>query len=278
MALAFTKMQGLGNDFVIVDRRAAASPLPEADAIRLCDRHLGIGADGVLSILPSDRAPLRMHVTNADGSHAEMCGNGLRCVARWAVAQGLLPEQGGRIETGAGVLETTVLADGRVRVDMGRPELAPARVPVLAGGDRFVDQVVEADGASLRITAVSMGNPHAVWFVEDASELRGLARRLGPMVESHALFPNRTNVEFARLTGSREVELVVWERGAGLTSACGTGACATVVAAVVTGRLPAGEEAVVTLPGGPLTIVVEPDLARVWMTGPAVEVFRGELA
>jgi diaminopimelate epimerase len=277
MPLEFVKMQGLGNDFVVVDRREAGTPLPAELAVRLCDRHLGIGADGVLSIVPSDEAALAMHVTNADGSVAEMCGNGLRCVARWAVERGFLPAGGGVVGTGAGLRHAAVLPDGRMRVDMGRPELAPARIPLDAPGDRWVEQPLEVGGTSLRVTAVSMGNPHAVCFVDDDVDLRGLAGRVGPLAEVHPRFPRRTNVELARLLGPRAVDLIVWERGAGLTAACGTGACATVVAGVVTSRLAAGEDVTVRLPGGALEIRVEPGLERVWMTGPAVEVFRGEV-
>lgn len=277
MALHFTKMHGLGNDFLVVDRRADATPVDPARVVLLCDRHRGVGADGVLSVLPSSRAPLAMHVTNPDGSTAEMCGNGLRCVVRWAVDRGLLPPGGGPVETGRGVLDCRVEPDGLVRVDMGRPLLAPADVPCLADGDRVVARPFAVGATSLDLTAVCLGNPHAVTFVDDARSLDALARELGPLVERHPSFPRRTNVEFARLTGDAALDLVVWERGAGLTQACGTGACAAAVAAVLTGRVRAGVPLAVHLPGGPLLVEVAPDLSRVWMTGPAAAVFEGDV-
>lgn len=278
MTRRFTKLQGLGNDFVVLDRRTEGEPPPPEVCVQVCDRHFGVGADGVLSVMNGRDAAIAMHVTNADGSVAEMCGNGLRCVVRWAVDRGVLPASGGRVETGRGVLDCSVEADGQVRVDMGAPVLEAALVPVTADGERFVEQALEVGDRRLTVTAVSMGNPHAIHFVDDpAVDLRALATALGPAVERHPLFPRRTNAEFARLKGPNAIELVVWERGSGLTMACGTGACATVVAAVLSGRASAGEEVVVTLPGGPLRVRVEPDLSRVWMTGPAVEVFEGVL-
>lgn len=272
MALNFVKLQGLGNDFVVVDRRSQSVPVPPEQAMALCDRRRGIGADGVLSVLPSAKAPLAMHVTNADGSHAEMCGNGLRCVVRYAVDRGLLPGSGGQVETGAGVLACFVEPDGQIRVDMGRPELATSNVPVTLPGDRAIDEPLPS--FDFPFTAVSMGNPHAVIFRPDGASLRDEALAFGPAIERLPLFPRRTNVEFARVADDG-IDLVVWERGSGLTEACGTGACATAVAAVLTGRIEAGREVEVRLPGGPLRIRVEPDLSRVWMTGPAVEVFSG---
>lgn len=278
MTLRFTKLQGLGNDFVVLDRRVEGEPPPPDACVRMCDRHLGVGADGVLSVTNGRRAPIAMHVTNADGSVAEMCGNGLRCVVRWAVNRGVLPASGGDVETGRGVLRCGVEPDGQVRVDMGAPVLSPTQVPVSATGERFVDQAIDVGDRRLVVSAVSMGNPHAVHFVDDpAVDLMALAKALGPQVERHPLFPRRTNAGFARLNAPREIELVMWERGSGLTRACGTGACATAVAAVLTGRASVGDEVLVKLPGGPLRVRVEPDLSRVWMTGPCVEVFEGVL-
>jgi len=277
MALAFVKMQGLGNDFIVVDRREAGVPLPPAECIALCDRHRGIGADGVLAVLPSDSAPLAMHVTNSDGSIAEMCGNGLRCVARYAVDRGLLPAAGGVIDTGRGLLECHVEPDGEIRVDMGAPVLIPERIPAQYPGQWAVEVPLELANERLIITAVSMGNPHAVAFVPEGQDVREWAVRLGPAVERHHAFPNRTNAEFARFTGPRAIELVVWERGAGLTQACGTGACATVVAAILNGLARVEETIRVFLPGGALRVRVETSFARVWMMGPAVEVYRGEI-
>lgn len=278
MTERFTKLQGLGNDFVVLDRREQGQPPSAERCVRVCDRNFGVGADGVLSVTKGVEAPIAMHVTNADGSIAEMCGNGLRCVVRWAVDRGLLPASGGPVETGRGVLDARIESDGQVRIDMGAPVLDAALVPVAVGSDRFVNRPIDLGDTQLVVSAISMGNPHAVHFVEDASvDLRAMALSVGPKVERHPLFPRRTNAEFARMNGPREIELVVWERGSGLTLACGTGACATAVAAVLTERAPAGESLTVHLPGGPLRIVVEPDLSRVWMTGPAVQVFEGTL-
>ena len=275
MALPFVKMHGLGNDFLVVDRRSVHAPVPVADVVALCDRHLGVGGDGVLSILDSPRAPLAMHVTNNDGSIAEMCGNGLRCVVRYAVDAGLLPPSGGPVDTGRGVLDCRVEANGEVTVDMGAPLLEPERVPVKLPGSRAIAVPVDVGGTRLTLSAVSMGNPHAIVFLDAGEVPMEAALRWGPTLERHELFPHRTNAEFARMRSATEIDLVVWERGAGLTQACGTGACATVVAAVLTGRSQAGERVRVALPGGVLTVRVEPDFSRVWMTGPAVEVFRG---
>lgn len=277
MAFEFTKMQGLGNDFVVVDRRAHGSPVSPEEAIRLCDRHRGIGADGVLSVLGSALAPVAMHVTNPDGSVAEMCGNGLRCVVRWSIDHGLLPAEGGTVETGRGVLRALGERDGQVRIEMGRPILEPPRIPVRHAGDRVVEQPIEAGNTRWRMTCVSMGNPHAVIFTGDAKGLRTLALEHGPVLERHPWFPHRTNVGFAFRCSPVEFDLVVWERGAGLTLACGTGACAAVVAAVVSGRAPAATPVTVHLPGGSLRIEVAADLSEVWMSGPAETVFTGRV-
>ena len=276
MTRAFVKMHGLGNDFVVMDRREVGVPLPPAEAVAVCDRHRGIGADGVLSLLPSRAAPFAMHVTNADGSIAEMCGNGLRCVTLYAVSRGLLGRGGGPIETGRGVLDCVVEPDGQIRVDMGEPVLDPERIPVRLPGPRAVAFPIDVAGERVAVTAVSMGNPHAVVFVPDDADPLSWAERLGPKLEKHPIFPKRTNAGFARVTGG-SIALVVWERGAGFTQACGTGACAAVVAACLTGRANTAESVLVSLPGGVLRIRVEADLSRVWMTGPAIEVFSGEL-
>jgi diaminopimelate epimerase len=287
--LTFTKVQGLGNDFLVVDlRRGDVTPSPQtAEAARwLCDRRFGVGGDGVLALLPSTApgADLRMRVLNADGSEAEMCGNGIRCVARYVVERD--PAYAGRpsvrVETLAGVLDCTVQrgADGHVTsvsVEMGRPRLLRGEIPMTgAAGERCLEQAVP--GTDLRITAVSMGNPHAIAFVDDTgASLRARAERQGPVLETHAWFPARTNAELARVT-PEGIELVVWERGCGITFACGTGACATVVAACLTGRATPGREVKVRLLGGELGITVHPDLAGVTMRGPATFVYEGQVA
>jgi diaminopimelate epimerase len=282
--MRFHKYQGLGNDFVVFDLRggeSTPSPLQPEVARRLCDRRFGVGADGVMALLPPAAAgnDARMRIINADGSEAEMCGNGIRCLAK------LLHDEGGvrrpeiRIETLAGLRSCAVTLgpDGTVAtvaVEMGAPELERSRVP-MTGEGRCVDGPLAVAGRTLAVTAVSMGNPHAVTFVDE--EPLPLAERLGPAVEAHPAFPRRTNAEFARLQPSGAIDLAVWERGCGITLACGTGACATAVAAVVTGRVPAGREIELHLPGGALHVTVAAGLGGVTMRGPAALVFSGDL-
>ena len=265
------KYQGLGNDFIVADLRAgvpAPSPLDPEVARRLCDRRLGIGADGVLAIVPSERAVAGMRIRNADGSEPEMCGNGIRCVAKHLYDGGLrrspIP-----IETASGVLDCAV-AEG--------PDGLTAAVTVAMGQPRVEGPAerIDAGGRTFEIVRVSMGNPHAIAFV-DGEDLLALAERYGPLIERDLRFPARTNVEFARIADDG-IDLRVWERGCGITLACGTGACATMVAAVATGRLPADREIEVRLLGGPLRIRVAPDLSQVWMTGPAIHVFSADVA
>jgi diaminopimelate epimerase len=289
MPLPFVKAEGTGNDFVVVDLRPGQAAAAGADAVQdpavvreICDRHFGVGADGVLAILPSATGDARMRVLNADGSEAEMCGNGLRCVAKVLYeSDPALRRPTLNIETGAGVL--TCLLDveaGAVRTvteEMGRPRLTRTEIPLAPGGDtRALREPIRAGDRELRFTAVSMGNPHAVIFVDGDEDLRTLATTYGPGLEVSGQFPRRTNVEFARVRG-KEIDLVVWERGSGLTLACGTGACATVVAAALEERLAPGAETPVHLPGGTLTITVAPDYSGVRLRGPARIAFAGEL-
>lgn len=288
--LPFFKYQGLGNDFVLFD--GIGSPLPverltdAAVARGLCDRHLGIGADGILLLLPpvSEGAQARMRVLNADGSEPEMCGNGIRCAAK-ALHDHLLPSPSGAtqmaIDTGAGRLccQLTLGTEGlvhSVRVDMGKPSLDRETLPMLGQGP-FIEAPIRVGGMELQSTAIRMGNPHLVTFVGPEESPRALAERLGEPLENHPVFPKRANVEFARPRADG-IELWVWERGCGITQACGTGACATAVAAVVTKRRAADEPIPIHLPGGTLTVTVENGLSRVWMDGPAVEVYRGQIA
>ncbi len=288
MPLPFIKAEGTGNDFVVVDLRAGVGPA-QAQAIQdpavvrqVCDRHFGVGADGVLAILPSGAGDARMRVLNADGSEAEMCGNGLRCVAKVLYeTDPALRRPTLNIETGAGLLACTLEVAGgsvqNVAEEMGRPRLTRGEIPLSpVGSDRALREPIRARDREFRFTAVSMGNPHAVIFVDEDQDLRGLAETYGPALEVADRFPRRTNVEFARLRG-REVDLVVWERGSGLTLACGTGACATVVAACLEGRLQPGAETPVHLPGGTLTITVAADYSGVRLRGPARVVFNGTL-
>lgn len=269
MQLQFSKYEGLGNDFVVVD--AAHDALSAEQAVALCDRHLGIGADGVLLVDRSAGVP-RMRVINADGSVPEMCGNGIRCVALHLQRSGL-----GRefvVDTDAGPHACRVLSgDARqahVAVSMRAAELAPAAVPVLADAP-MIDAPWRVDGQALRLTAVSLGNPHAVSFDDVGAE----RTRLGPAIQRDARFPQGVNVGFARMRGPASVELAVFERGAGWTRACGTGACAAAVAAVETGRAQRGTPVEVALPGGTLVIDVGEPGARLSMTGPARLVFSG---
>jgi len=288
MPLPFVKAEGTGNDFVVVDLRRAAAGR-EAQAIQdpavvrqICDRHFGVGADGVLAILPSTTGDARMRVLNADGSEAEMCGNGLRCVAKVLYeSDPALRRPALNIETGAGVLACTLdVANGAVRdvaEEMGHPRLTRSEIPLSPGGsERALREPIRARDREFFFTAVSMGNPHAVIFVEGNEDLRTLAETYGPALEVADRFPRRTNVEFARVRGN-EVDLVVWERGSGLTLACGTGACATVVAACLEGRMAPGAETPVHLPGGTLRITVAADYAGVRLRGPARIVFSGTL-
>jgi diaminopimelate epimerase len=297
--LPFVKVEGLGNDFLVVDLRPGkpARPLAEMvtrpDVVRaLCDRNFGVGGDGVLAILPGDRGDARMRVLNADGSEAEMCGNGIRCVAKIlhdtdpALRRDVL-----RIDTGAGLLTCQLDVEGQrasyVTVEMGVPQLVPRLVPVASDAPRLVRAPLPASGHDFAFTAVSMGNPHAVIFIDDpAANLRELAETFGPGIETHSLFPHRTNVELAAMRqgvdGQTEINLVVWERGCGITLACGTGACATVVAACLEGRADADREIPVHLPGGTLFITVKagaaspdgPTYTGVAMRGPANIVFE----
>jgi diaminopimelate epimerase len=284
----FAKYHGLGNDFLVVDLRsvrpdeAAAAQTPEI-VQALCDRQFGVGGDGVLAVLAADGADARMRVLNADGSEAEMCGNGIRCVAKELYERGGVKKDHIAIATGAGVLRCGIDARGgvveSVTVAMGTPRLARGEIPMTGpAGERCVDQPFELDGEPARgITCVSMGNPHAVSFVGSRDEARRLAETVGRRVEHHAWFPRRTNAEFAHVVSRRELELVVWERGCGITLACGTGACATVVAGVLTGVCDEASDVVVHLPGGPLTITVAKGLTGVQMKGPATHVYDGEL-
>lgn len=274
MRLPFAKYQGTGNDFMMVD---GLDGLPELDwgefARRWCDRHYGVGADGVILVLRGRTAPFAMRVINADGSEPEMCGNGLRCFVRYLADRGLAPTGPFPVETGAGTLRPEVLAGGQVRVDMGHPILARARIPMSGpAAEQVVDEPIAVGTESFLVTAVSMGNPHAVIFVPDVDAVP--LAEWGPPLESHPAFPARTNVEFTQVLDRHTARMRVWERGAGPTLACGTGACATLVAGVLTGRL--DREATIHLPGGPLAIAWREDGAIV-MTGAAEAVFTGEL-
>ena len=280
MALAFAKWQGCGNDFVLTDAREKFPDDPAGLSRRICDRHYGIGADGLIFVLPSEKADLCMRIFNADGSEAEMCGNGIRCFARLAYETGMTKQEKFTVETGAGILSPRIVReDGRVtgvEVDMGTPTLAAEKIPVTGfGSERVVNREIEVLGEKYEATCVSMGNPHCVVFVEDAEAVA--MERLGPAFERHAWFPKRTNVEFVQPMPDGSLRMRVWERGAAVTLACGTGACASLVAASLTGRLQQANQrrsAVVQLDGGRLFIEWAED-DHVYMTGPAEQVFTG---
>ena len=277
--LRFAKLHGTANDFIYVDARAGFPGDPAALAPRLCDRRRGIGADGLILLLPASNgeADCRMAIYNADGSRPEMCGNGIRGLAKFVHDRGLSRAEPLRVETDAGVKTIHTHASGRgrvarVTVDMGRPVWDGRRIPVAADGE-VVERPLEVDGRRWAVTCVSMGNPHCVVFVDD--EVAGLPLAdLGPRFARHPFFPRGVNTEFVRPVGSERLEMRVWERGAGETMACGTGACAAAVAAARTGR--SGRRVVVALPGGELEIDWRPD-DRVLMTGDAVEVFEGQV-
>ncbi|MCS7002908.1 MAG: diaminopimelate epimerase [Dehalococcoidia bacterium] len=277
--MRFAKMHGIGNDFALVDARAVAADWPSL-AQRMCDRHYGVGADGLILLQESDHADATMRMFNPDGSEAEMCGNGIRCLARFAIEIGAVPADRDTlsVQTGAGTLAVTLHREaGRVRsvtVDMGAPRLHPADIPVdtaLASGDRVMDYPLRVGDHTIRVTAVSMGNPHAVAFVDSVADYPLAA--IGPQVERHPFFPRRVNFEIAHVRDRRHVDARVWERGAGLTLACGTGACATMVAAFLHGLV--DDEVEVQLPGGPLTIRW-PGNGAVLMRGGADLVFWGD--
>jgi len=275
--MKFTKMQGLGNDYVYVNCFEEKIDNPPELARRISDRHFGVGSDGLIMINPSDRADFEMEMYNADGSRGEMCGNGIRCVAKYVYDYGLTDKTDISVETLGGIkyLELTV-EDGKVRtvkVDMGKPELEPQKIPVKADGDKAVDEPILVGGEEYRMTCVSMGNPHAVVFV--GCDVRDFPlEEIGPKFESHERFPNRVNTEFVRVIDRHTAEMRVWERGSGETLACGTGACAVAVACVLNGLTE--DEVTVRLLGGDLQIRWDREKDTVYMTGPAEVVFDGE--
>jgi diaminopimelate epimerase len=271
----FTKMHGAGNDYIYVDCFSEDVPrdLPRL-AVAVSDRHKGIGADGLILICPSEKADARMRMFNADGSEAEMCGNGIRCVAKYIFDHGIARKDRLTIETGRGVLaldlETAHGKVTRVRVNMGAPILEGAKIPTTLPGDPPIRQKLATSGREFDVTCVSMGNPHCVTFVEKLND--DWVLRVGPEVERHQAFPKRVNAEFIQLVSPREFQMRVWERGSGETQACGTGACASVVAGVLTGLTE--RRVLAHLPGGDLELEWAPG-GEVYLTGPAVEVFSG---
>lgn len=278
MSVEFIKYHGLGNDFILVDNRGSSEPrLTPAQAIEMCDRHFGIGADGVIFALPGrDGTDYTMRIFNSDGSEPEMCGNGIRCLGRFLAdletADTGVAKQKYLIHTLAGVMTPKLEENGQVTVDMGVPHLLAAEIPTtLAAGDqRVIDQPLEVADRTWQVTCVSMGNPHCITFVDDVTAIP--LEQIGPQFEHHAVFPQRINTEFIQVVRSDYLKMRVWERGAGITLACGTGACASLVAGVLTGRC--DRRATIELPGGCLEIEWTID-DRIYMTGPATRVFSG---
>jgi diaminopimelate epimerase len=283
--MRFSKMHGLGNDYVVLGFGETPGADLSALAVRLCHRNFGVGADGLIALLPSERHDFRMRIINSDGSEAEMCGNGIRCAAKYYI-ENLMPAERRPAAGGELRLSVETLSGGRgvvaewqhgraglMTVGMGAPVLDPPSIPVNTAGERAVDVPVEAGGRVFKATCVSMGNPHAVIFTdEDVDEAPVLTA--GPLIERHPLFPKKTNVEFINVISDSELKMRVWERGVGETLACGTGTCAAVVAAHITGRT--GREVTVHLRGGDLMINWTEE-GEVLMTGPAVTVFTGTL-
>jgi len=275
--MRFFKYQGIGNDYVYVDCVRQAMPRdPAGLARKISDRHFGVGSDGLILICPSERADARMRMFNADGSESEMCGNGVRCVAKFVHDHGIARKPVLTIETGRGVLTLELFLAGgkvdRVRVDMGEPILTAEKIPTRLPGDPPIDAFLDVDGVTYQVTCASMGNPHCVTFVDAITDYH--VHEVGPKVETHTLFPRRTNVEFVRVISPDEVEMRVWERGSGETLACGTGACAVCVAGVLTGRT--RRKVTIHLRGGDLDLEWDEASNHVFKTGPAVEVFSGE--
>ena len=279
MQLAFSKMQGIGNDYVDIDSDDQPVPDPETLARFVSDRRFGVGSDGLILISRGEKADFRMRIFNADGSEGKMCGNGIRCVGKYVYDRGLTDRTELTVETLGGVrrLRLHPGPDGRieqVRVDMGKAILRPRDIPVRSDLEQFVSQPVEAGGETFLVTCVSMGNPHAVIFCDDVAGLD--LEKLGPPMEHCPLFPDRVNTEFVRVLDENTLEMRVWERGSGETFACGTGACASVVAAVLCGHCRRDTDVTVRLRGGSLTICYAAD-GTVTMRGPAAHVFDGTL-
>lgn len=276
--MKFTKMHGCGNDYIYVNLFKEKINDFSNTARYVSRPHFGVGSDGLICIAPSDSADFRMIMYNADGSRGEMCGNGIRCVAKYVYDHKMTGKDRITVETDAGIKTLELhIKDGKVdtvRVDMGAPVLAPDLVPVKFKGDSMINQPVEVNGKEWKITAVSMGNPHAVVYVDDVNSLD--LEKIGPSFENHPIFPARVNTEFVHVISRNELDMRVWERGTGETLACGTGTCACVVASVLNGLT--DEKVKVHLKGGDLDIDYDREKNTVFMTGPAREVFEGEIS
>jgi diaminopimelate epimerase len=275
--MKFTKMHGAGNDYVYVDCFREKVDNPEQVAIQVSDRHKGIGSDGLVLIMPSENSDFRMRMFNLDGSEAQMCGNASRCVGKYVYDNGYTDKKTITLETKAGVKTLELFpVNGKVekvKVDMGEPILVAKDVPVKWNEEKLINQVVDFNPEKLAITAVSMGNPHAVIFVPSVAELE--LERIGKKIENHPMFPEKTNVEFMEILTPNHAKMRVWERGSGETQACGTGACASLVASVLNKKL--DRKATISLLGGDLELEWDETTNHVLMTGPATKVFDGEI-
>jgi len=275
--MRFTKMQGCGNDYVYVNCFKESVEDGFKTAIKVSNRHFGIGSDGLILIKPSCKADFMMDMYNADGSRSQMCGNGIRCVAKYVYDYGLTDKRNISVETGAGIKYLDLkVEEGRVTevtVDMGTPITAPELIPVVSDRERIVAMPITVGGISYEMTCVSMGNPHAIVFVDDTKSID--IERIGPLFENHAMFPERTNTEFIHVIDRHTIDMRVWERGSGETLACGTGACASVYACILNELTE--DEVRVRLLGGELKIKYDRDKNTIFMTGPAVTVFEGEI-
>lgn len=275
--MRFTKMHGAGNDYIYVNAMQEQISDPSALAVKLSDRHFGVGSDGLVLIMPSDKADFRMRMYNSDGTEAEMCGNASRCVGKYVFDKGLTAKTSLTLETKAGIkVLNLIIKDGLVSsvcVDMGSPILQPSLIPVTVSGVDAIRVPILVDQISYEVNCVSMGNPHAVIFTSEIDALN--LPELGPKFELNQIFPKKTNTEFVEVLSMEHARMRVWERGAGETLACGTGACAVLVAGVLTGRL--NRKAVIDLRGGSLQIEWNPETDHIYMTGGAVTVFEGEI-
>ncbi|PHV61149.1 diaminopimelate epimerase [Cyanobacterium aponinum] len=280
MTLKFSKYHGLGNDFILIDNRHQSQPLvSQEDAVKMCDRHFGIGADGVIFVLAGEGdTDYTMRIFNSDGSEPEMCGNGIRCFAQFITELEGKEEIGKtyRIHTLAGLICPTIMGNGQVKVDMGEPQLEAEKIPTTLGktGEKVVNESLIVGDRTYHVSCVSMGNPHCLVFVEDVEQIN--LNEIGSKFENHPVFPQKTNTEFIQIISHNYLKMKVWERGAGITLACGTGACATVVAGVLNERC--DRISTVELPGGCLEIEWSEKDNHVYMTGPATKVFSGQIA
>lgn len=274
--MKFTKLHGCGNGYIYVNLFEETLENPSEMSIKVSDHHFGIGSDGLITIGPSEIADFTMHIYNADGSEAEMCGNGVRCVGKYVYDHGLTDKTEVAVETGAGIKYLTLnVEDGKVatvRVDMGEPIFEPEKIPVVAEGNQVLQEPIVVGDKEWKMTCVSMGNPHAVVFVDDVKDFP--LETYGPLFENHERFPKRTNTEFVKVVSPTEAYMRVWERGSAETWACGTGTCATVVACILNGLTE--RKVLVHLLGGDLVIEWDKETNHVFMTGPATEVFSGE--